>query len=90
MLRVLGPEIGRLAKRGDRLARQVIRRYHEASGNPADLAANRELRIAFEEYMNRDLRDAEKYELGSRFGHRTGEVERTDPRIFMPGGKQLH
>lgn len=94
MLRVLGPEIGRLAKRGDILARAVVLRYQYAADHPADLTANRELRIAFEEYVHRDLLDSERAELVSRYNHQVAEPEKPlhvfAPRLVMPGTDRKH
>lgn len=86
LLRTIGPEIGRLALRGDRFAQAVLARYQYAFEHPTDKAANDELRTAVEDYVSRDLRDAERVELGSRFGHRLPEAEKErGPRIFVPG-----
>jgi len=70
LLRLYGPDIGRLAKQGDALARNVRQRYQYAHDHPNDLAANRALRAALNDYMQRDLRESEQRELTSRFGHR--------------------
>lgn len=89
MLRVIGPEIGRLAKRGDRFARRVYERYVYAAEHPNDRKANRELRIAFEDYMLRDLTIAERAELMSRFGHQLKESP-VGPRIIVPASVSRH
>ena len=85
LLRSLGPEIGQLAKRGDKLAQAVMARFQYAHDHPIDATARQNVRTALEDYVNRDLRLAELYELGSRFGHRLPEPEKSHgPRIFVP------
>lgn len=70
LLRALGPEIGTLAKRGDKLATAVMAKYQYAHDHPTDAQAILEVRVALEDYVNRDLRLGELYDLGSKFGHR--------------------
>lgn len=91
MLRTIGPEIGRLAVRGDQTARLVLSYYQYAASHPRDAKANMNLRTAVEDYINRDLRTAEQIDLGSKYGHRLPEPEKEQgPRIFVPwdGGKE--
>jgi hypothetical protein len=85
LLRSIGPEIGRLATRGDRLAMTVLGYFMYAHEHPNDPEARMNVRVAVEDYMNRDLRIGEQYELGSRFGHRLPEPEKeAGTRIFVP------
>ncbi|HSV90877.1 MAG TPA: hypothetical protein VLH80_07240 [Nitrospiraceae bacterium] len=85
LLRTLGPEIGKLMKNGDQLATTVMAYYRYAHDHPRDQKANLNLRTAVEDYINRDLRDAERLELGGKFGHRLPEPEKeSGPRIFVP------
>lgn len=84
LLRSIGPEIGRLAVRGDPIARRVMAYYMYAYDHPNDLEARKNVRMAVEDYINRDLRLGEQYELGSRFGHRVAEDEKEGLRIFLP------
>jgi len=67
--RLYGREIGTLAMRGDKLARRVVDAYQYAYDHPRDVAANRKVREMLDEYLKRDLRPAERSELGSRLGH---------------------
>lgn len=86
LLKQLGPEIAKLGARGDQFALKVEARYRYAHQHPKDYKANQELRVAIEDYVNRDLRLSELYDLGSKFGHRLPEPEKeAPPRIFMPG-----
>lgn len=86
LLRSIAPEIGRLAERGDPTARQVMAHYKYAYDHPRDARANRNVRTAVEDYVNRDLRTAEQIDLGSKYGHRLPEPEKeAGPRIFVPG-----
>lgn len=85
LLRSIAPEIGRLAVRGDELAKRVLAYYMYAHDHPEDADARMNVRIAVEDYVNRDLRLGEQYDLGSRFGHRV--IEEQDDgavRIFVP------
>jgi hypothetical protein len=85
LLRSIGPEIGRLMKRGDKLAIAVYAYFIVAHEHPNDPQARMNVRVAVEDYMNRDLRTAEQYDLGSKFGHRLPEPEKDPgPRIFVP------
>lgn len=85
LLRYIAPEIGRLAVRGDPMAKRVLAYYIYAHDHPTDVDARRNVRLAVEDYINRDLRVGEQYELGSRFGHRLPEAEKNSgPRIFVP------
>ena len=60
-------------------------RYQYAYDHPRDAQANFELRTAVEDYVNRDLREAEQIDLGAKYGHRLPEPEKeTGPRIFVP------
>lgn len=70
LLRSLGPEIGTLAQRGDKLAIKVMAKFQYAHDHPTDQKAILEVRTALEDYVNRDLRVGELYDLGSKFGHR--------------------
>jgi len=83
VLRTYGPEIALLAARGDPLARKVRQRYQYAYDHPRDPQANLSLRDALNEYLQRDLRDAEKVELRSRFGHQLSEPAH-GARIVVP------
>lgn len=83
ILRKYGQEIGRLARRGDPLAKKVVQRYQYAYDHPNDVDANRSLRDALDDYLQRDLRTAERADLGSRFGHLLEERER-GPMIVVP------
>jgi hypothetical protein len=85
LLRAIGPEVGRLAKRGDPLAVVVMVRFVYAHNHPNDPAALLEVRTAVEDYVNRDLRVGELYDLGSRYGHQVEGEEREPTRIFVPG-----
>jgi len=86
LLRSIGPEIGKLAERGDPTARLVMQYYRYAFDHPQDARANTNLRTAVEDYVNRDLRTAEQIDLGGKYGHRLPEPEKeTGPRIFVPG-----
>lgn len=88
LLRTIGPEIGLLAHRGDKLAQRVMARYQAAYEHPRDPRYESELRVALEDYVNRDLRVAEQYELGSRFGHRLPEPEKpAGIRVLLPGSE---
>lgn len=85
LLRSIGPEVGRLAVRGDTLARRVVAYFTYAHDHPEDPEARMNVRLAVEDYINRDLRVGEQYELGSRFGHRLPEPEKdVEARIFVP------
>lgn len=70
VLRCYGPDIKRLAERGDKLAQRVIARYQYAYDHPADMAANLSLRDALNEYLLRDLTHSEQVDLASKYGHR--------------------
>lgn len=88
LLRSIGPEVGRLAKLGDKLARKVMAKFQYAHDHPNDKAAVLEVRTAVEDYVNRDLRLGELYDLGSRFGHRVnGEAKKGKVSIVVPGSK---
>ena len=76
LLRSLASEIGRLRHLGDQCATKVMAYYVYAHGHPMDAKANANLRSALEDYINRDLRDAEVAQLGDRFGHRLPEPEK--------------
>jgi hypothetical protein len=89
LLRTIGPEIGTLARRGDQLAQAVMARYHAAYEHPRDPRYESELRVALEDYVNRDLRLAEQYELASRFGHRLPEPEKpAGIRVLLAGSER--
>lgn len=84
-IRVRGAEIGGLARRGDPIALALEVSYRYLYDHPGDQGAGANLRAAFEDYINRDLRIAEVADLGSRLGHRLPEPERETPiRIFTP------
>lgn len=86
LLRTIGPEIGSLARRGDKLAQEVMARYRAAYAHPRDPRYESELRVALEDYVNRDLRLTEQYELASRFGHRLPEPEKpAGIRVLLAG-----
>jgi len=86
LLKAIGPEVGRLANRGDPLAIAVMARYVYAHNHQNDPQALLEVRTAVEDYVNRDLRIAEVNDLGSKFGHMVeGEDKDPPPRIFVPG-----
>lgn len=70
VLRVYGPDIGALAKKGDRLAQKVRARYQYAHDHPSDLDANRSLREALNEYLQRELTDHTRRELAGKYDHR--------------------
>lgn len=76
VLRVYGPDIGALATKGDALARRVRERYQYAYDHPNDLAANRSLREALNEYLQRDLTDHTRYELAGKYDHRIDSFEK--------------
>ena len=84
LLRTIASEIGRLSARGDPTARLVMEFYQYAFDHPRDVEANKNLRAAVEDYVNRDLRTAERIDLGSKYGHRLPEEE-SGQRIFVPG-----
>lgn len=85
LLRVLGPEIGQLAKRGDRFAKSVMERYRYAFDHPNDTHANFELRVAIDDYLRRDLITAERADLQAKYGHLVDDPEAEQPtRIFVP------
>lgn len=86
LLRSIAPEMGVLARRGDEMAQNVMAIYQYAYEHPTDREANRNVRAAVEDYINRDLRQTEQIELAGRFGHRLPVPEKqTGPRIFVPG-----
>lgn len=85
LLRAIGPEVGRLAKRGDRLAARVLMRFTYAHAHPNDPQAILAVRSAVEDYLNRDLRLGELYELGSRYGHQVDGEDKDPTRVFVPG-----
>lgn len=70
VLRVYGPDIGRLALNGDRLAIRVRARYQYAHDHPKDVQANLSLRDALNEYLQRELLNSERRDLAGKFGHR--------------------
>lgn len=76
LLRVYGPEIGALARKGDKLARQVLRSYQYAYEHPNDVEANRSLRAAIDDYLQRDLRVDGKRELASRYDHNIESIDK--------------
>lgn len=76
VLRIYGPDIGALAKKGDRLAVKVMQRYQYAYAHPNDIAANRSLRDALNEYLQRDLRDDTRYELAGKYDHRIDSFDK--------------
>jgi hypothetical protein len=87
VLRTIGPEVMRLAKRGDRFAMRVLERYQFGFEHPTDSQANFELRTAVEDYVSRDLRPGERFDLASKYGHRLpeGHEDKTHgPRIVVP------
>lgn len=85
LLRTIGPEVGRLMNRGDQTAKRLMARYVYAHAHPKDVEANKSLRAAIEDYVNRDLRVSEQIDLGSRFGHRLPEPEKDrGPLFFVP------
>jgi hypothetical protein len=85
LLRSLSAEIGRLQRLGDQCATAVMAHYVYAYNHPMDEKANMNLRRALEDYIDRDLRDAEVAQLGDRFGHRLPESEKEHgPRIVVP------
>lgn len=85
LLRTIGPEVGRLMKNGDQTAKTLMAYYVYAYSHPRDVEANKNVRAALEDYINRDLRVAERIDLGGKYGHRLPEPEKdTGPRIFVP------
>lgn len=93
VLRTIGPEINRLAKLGDRFAIKVMAKYQYAFEHPTEGVANFELRVAVEDYVSRDLRPGERFDLAVKYGHRLPEGHEDKihgPRIIVPAevGKQ--
>lgn len=89
LLRTIAAEIGRLARLGDQTAKMVMAYYEHAYRNPRDAQANLNLRVAVEDYINRDLRVSEQIDLGGKYGHRLPEPEKSQgPRIFVPGERK--
>lgn len=85
LLRSVSSEVGRLQRLGDQCATAVMAYYTYAYHHPSDQKANMNLRCALEDYINRDLRDAEVAQLGDRFGHRLPEPEKAHgERIVVP------
>lgn len=79
-----GAEIGQLARNGDLIAIALEAAYRYLYDHPGDERAGGNLRAAFEDYINRDLRIAEVAELGCRLGHRLPEPEKAPgARIFI-------
>lgn len=70
LITLRGPEIGRLAKNGDKLALALEKAYRDLYDHPGDLALGATLRAAVEDYMHRELLIGEVRDLGSRLGHR--------------------
>lgn len=89
VLRLYGPDIGKLAVRGDKLAAKLVSIYRYAYDHPNDANANRSLRACLNEYLQRDLVDRERAALGAQFGHQLGE-EDSGPRIVVPGKREFH
>jgi len=85
LLRAIGPEVGLLAKRGDRLAARVVASFQYAHDHPNELAALLNVRTAVEDYVNRGLRTAELYELAGKYGHRVDGEDHLPTRVFVPG-----
>jgi hypothetical protein len=85
LLRKEGPNIRLLADRGDKFAKKVYDVYLEACRLPIEHPKNLELRIAIDDYMNRDLRQHERTELEGKFGHRVDLPDPDRTRIYVPG-----
>lgn len=83
LLRKIGPDIGLLSARGDKFAQAVEKRYRDAHADPLNPIKRTELRIAVQDYMDRDLRIHERTELGSKYGHYVDE-EKGPTRIVVP------
>lgn len=73
VLRTIAPEINRLAKLGDAFATKVMAKYQYAFEHPGDKPAEFELRVAIEDYVSRDLRAGERFDLAVKYGHRLPE-----------------
>lgn len=85
LLRTIGPEVGRLSERGDQTAKVLMAYYVYAHAHPGDVEANKNVRAALEDYVNRDLRTTEQIDLGGKYGHRLPEPEKeSGPRIVVP------
>lgn len=85
LLRSIGPEVGRLMQYGDPTAKMLMAYYIYAHSHPNDKKANLNVRAALEDYVSRDLRLAERTELGGKYGHRLPEPEKEHgPRIVVP------
>lgn len=84
LLRVVAPEIGKLAARGDVFAKKVFDRYVYAYDHPSDKKANHELRVALDDYLKRDLMLVERLDLKAKFGHLDATEKDPGARIFVP------
>lgn len=86
LLRVYGPGISKLAQRGDLVSKKIIAVYKHCHRNPHDVQANRDLRDQLNDYMQRELNESARYELGSKYGHLVEEEDKYDSpsRIFVP------
>lgn len=89
VLRLYGPDIGKLAQRGDKLAAKLMATYRYAYDHPSDANANRSLRACLNDYLQRDLMDRERAALGAQFGHQLDEPE-SGPRIVVPSHVRVH
>jgi hypothetical protein len=69
VLRIYGPNIGELARRGDPLSKKVIEYYDTALRNPTSVEDNFNLRDCFEDWMRRHLTVGERIEMASRYGY---------------------
>jgi hypothetical protein len=70
LITLRGPEIGRLAREGDKLAARVEGAYRYLYDHPGDVKAGALLRALVQDYMHRELLIGELRDLGSRLGHR--------------------
>lgn len=72
-LRWQSPAIDKLGIAGDKLARRVITAYRHFYDHQHDERAQADLKAAVKDYMIRDHLEGERKDLGSKFGHKTGE-----------------
>lgn len=92
-LRMWGPDIQRLADRGDQVAKKVIEIYRDCAYQnlPTTHPRHTDLRKALEDYLHRDLNKSDRAELGAKYGHLVDEEKGDRPTMIVvpgPGTKQ--